>query len=146
VIKDAGAQDEWLHFDEGLGPPPPSRYFDSKILLGNGLDSNQDTGGIRIRFGLGRMRRGGGGLDALQQEAGALGVERVVGDAHGDLGDGDADGLGTEERREDEGSGASGSALVVGGWALGMVVKAERLAAEGEGAAAVAGGVGVGAA
>ena len=84
-------------------------------------------------------------MDALQQEAGALGVERVVGDADGDLGDGDADGLRGEERRKDEGCGGAGGAPA-GGWARRVVVEAERLAAQGEGAAAVAGGVGVGAA
>ena len=91
------------------------------------------------------MRRGSGVLDTLQQEAGALGVEGAVGDADGNLGDGDADGLGAEERREGEGRGAADGALAAGGWALGVVVVAERLAAEGEGAAGVAGGVGVGA-
>jgi len=87
----------------------------------------------------------GGGLDALEQQAGALGVERVVGDAEGDLGQCDLDGADVREHREAEGFLALGDAGAAGRRARRVVVIAEGLAAESEGAAAVSGGMGVGA-
>jgi hypothetical protein len=84
---------------------------------------------------------GGGCLEALQQQAGAFGVDGVVGDAQGDLGEGDLDGAETGEHREGERGLGGGGAGVAGRRARRVMVVAELLAAESEGAAAMAGGV-----
>jgi hypothetical protein len=88
---------------------------------------------------------GGGAVAAAEQEFGALHVELVGGDAAGELGDGELDGGAVFERRQDEGGvgidqGLLGGGGVAGGEgvARGVVVVAEVLLAEGEGAAAVA--------
>ena len=83
----------------------------------------------------------GGCLEALQQQASAFGVECVVGDAKGDLGEGDLDGAAAAERREGESGFGVGGAGVAGRRARGMMVVAELLAAESEGATAMAGGM-----
>ena len=62
-------------------PLPPG--FDSKIFSTHDLDLNQDM----LLILSGRMSDGGG-LQALQEQAGAPGVERVVGDADEDLREG----------------------------------------------------------
>ena len=83
----------------------------------------------------------GGCLEALQQQASAFGVECVVGDAMGDLGEGDLDGAATGEQGEAERGLGVGGAGVAGRRARGVMVVAEMLAAESEGAAAMAGGM-----
>jgi hypothetical protein len=83
----------------------------------------------------------GGCLEALQQQASAFGVECVVGDAKGDLGEGDLDGAATGEQGEAERGLGVGGAGVAGRRARRVMVVAELLAAESEGAAAMAGGV-----
>ena len=83
----------------------------------------------------------GGCLEALQQQASAFGVDGVVGDAHSDLGKGDLDGAAAAERREGESGFGVGGAGVAGRRARRVMVVAELLAAESEGAAAVAGGM-----
>jgi hypothetical protein len=83
----------------------------------------------------------GGCLEALQQQASAFGVECVVGDAKGDLGEGDLDGAATGEQGEAERGLGVGGAGVAGRRARRVMVVAELLAAEGERAAAVAGGM-----
>lgn len=82
----------------------------------------------------------------MQQQAGAFGVEGVVGDAQGDLGKGDLDGAEVADHREGERGLGGGGAGVAGRRAGRMVVVAERLAAESERAAAMAGGMEMGAA
>jgi hypothetical protein len=88
----------------------------------------------------------GGCLEALQQQTGAFGVEGVVGDAQGDLGEGDLDGAATGEQGEAERGLGVGGAGVAGRRARRVMVVAELLAAEGERAAAMAGGMEMGAA
>jgi hypothetical protein len=83
----------------------------------------------------------GGGLQELEQQAGTFGVERVVGDAQGDLGKGDLDGAEIDEHREGEGFGRGGVARAMRGWPGGVMVVTELLVAEGKGVAAVAVGV-----
>jgi hypothetical protein len=82
----------------------------------------------------------------LEEEAGAFDVEGVVGDSHGDLGEGDLDGAPVDGYGDAERGGAGRVGGAAGEWPLGVVVEAEGLATEREGAAAVAGGVEVGAA
>jgi hypothetical protein len=88
----------------------------------------------------------GGCLEALQQQASAFGVECIVGDAQGHLSKGDLDGAATAKRREVERGFGGGAAGVTGGRARRVMVVAELLAAESEGAAAMAGGMEMGAA
>ena len=83
----------------------------------------------------------GGCLEALQQQASAFGVEGVAGDSHSDLGEGDLDGAAAAERRERESGLGVGGAGVAGRRARRVMVVAELLAAESEGAAAMAGGM-----
>jgi hypothetical protein len=83
----------------------------------------------------------GGCLEALQQQASAFGVERVVGDAQGDLSKGDLDGAATGEYGEGERGFGGGAAGVAGRRARRVMVVAELLAAESEGATAMAGGM-----
>ena len=86
----------------------------------------------------------GGDLEAVEQEAGAAGVELVEGDAGEDLGDGALDAGAVFDEREVEGAAASFSlAGVADGAAGGVVEVAERLVAEGDGAAAPSVGVDV---
>jgi hypothetical protein len=88
----------------------------------------------------------GGCLEALQQQASAFGVEGVAGDAHSDLGEGDLDGAAAAERREGESGFGVGGTGVASWRARRVVVVAELLATESEGAAAMAGGMEMGAA
>jgi hypothetical protein len=87
----------------------------------------------------------GGGLQTLQEQAGPLGVERVVGDAEDDLCQGYLDGAAIRDNGKSEGLLSGGAVPAAGVRTRGVVVETKRLAAEGIGAAAVAGGVSVGA-
>ena len=88
----------------------------------------------------------GGGLQTLQEQAGPPGVERVVGDAEENLSQGYLDGAAIRDHGKNEGFFSGGVTPTAGVRTRGVVVETKRLAAEGVGAAAVAGGVGVGAA
>jgi hypothetical protein len=88
----------------------------------------------------------GGYLEELEQQARAFGVEGVVGDAPGDVGEGDLDGAQVAEDGETERDRAGGGAGAASGWARGVMMETKLLAAEREAAAAVAGGMEVGAA
>ena len=83
----------------------------------------------------------GGCLEALQQQPSAFGVEGVASDSHSDLGEGDLDGAATGEQGEAERGLGVGGAGVVGRRARRVMVVAELLAAESEGAATMAGGM-----
>ena len=87
----------------------------------------------------------GGGLQTLQEQTGPPGVERVVGDAEDDLSQGYLDGAAIRDHGKNEGFFSGGAVPAAGVRTRGVVVETKRLAAEGVGAAAVAGGVGVGA-
>jgi len=71
-------------------------------------------------------------LEALQQQAGSLGVERVVRDTDRDLGKRDLDGLAVNQDRQGEWLGAGRAAEDSGGRTRRVVVIAEPLAAQGE--------------
>ena len=99
-----------------------------------------------LGLGDGFWEVGGGYLEAVEEEAGAAGVEVVGGDAVEDFGEGELDGGAVFERADGEGGLVAAAAveLVLGDGAAGGVVEvAERFGAEGGGAAAVAGGMDV---
>jgi hypothetical protein len=100
------------------------------------LDDGVDLAGV----GIGRVRGAavrihaaevvGGEFDAVEDEAGALGIEGVGGDAGEDVGEGEMDGGVVLERGEGE-DGLVGDLAEVFGGAVGVVmVVAEALAAE----------------
>jgi hypothetical protein len=100
------------------------------------------AGGLFDEFGVGGGRFGeveAGDLEAVEEEAGAAGVDVVGGDALEDLADGVLDG-GTVFREGDfEGGAAAPAGAGVGcGFAGGVVVVAEVFSAEAWAAAAVA--------
>ena len=123
-----------------VDPPPPSPpAFDSKILLGKRLRFESGYGFDLRLIGFGRMGRGGR-LEALEEQGAALGIEGIVRDANGDLGEGDLDGTEVDEHGEGKRRRCCDARPASRG-TRGMVVVAELLAAEGQGAAAAAGGV-----
>ncbi len=82
---------------------------------------------------------GAGGLEAVEEEAGAAGVDVVLGDAAEDLADGVLDGAAVFGHGEVEGAAAAAAGGgVVDGAAGGVVVVAEGLLAQGGAAAAAA--------
>jgi hypothetical protein len=122
------------------------RFVDDDVF-GYVLERDGVGGGLRRR-GAGLRREGAeGDLEAVEDHAGALEVDGVVGDGVHDLGDGGADGfavLGFGEIEEPD-AGAAGAG-VGDGAAGGVVVVAELLGAEAGAAAAAAGGEDVAAA
>lgn len=81
----------------------------------------------------------GGRPETVEEEAGAFGFERAVGDADEDLGDGELDGGAVFGEWEFEANVVDGEpAWRAGAWAGGVVEVAEVFLAEGWGAAAVA--------
>ena len=107
------------------------------------MGGDQACSGVQTgsgKSGAGHCREVGfGHLEDGEEEAGAFGVEGVVGEAADDLGDGDLEIFGIEDGGQIEGSaGGRGSA---GRAAGGVVEEAELLAAEGGRAARLAGGV-----
>jgi hypothetical protein len=111
----------------GGGISPPERSL-GEAPAGCGVDS---------------MEVEGGDVEAVEEEAGAFGVEGVGGDAGEDVGDGVLDDVGVLEGREDEDGVEGVLAEVFWGFAGGVVEVAEAFAAEGGGAAAAAGEVDV---
>jgi hypothetical protein len=100
------------------------------------------AGGLFDEFGLGGWRFGeveAGDLEAVEEEAGAAGVDVVGGDALKDLADGVLDGGTVFRERDFEGGAAGFTGAGVGcGFAGGVVVVAEIFSAEAWAAAAVA--------
>ncbi|MCU1226239.1 MAG: hypothetical protein JWQ42_4332, partial [Edaphobacter sp.] len=121
----------------------------SEGAVGGVEDDLFDRGfGLRGVFVAGRFAGGGGSgsgqvragdLEAVEEEAGAFGVDLVGGDAAQDFADGELDGGAVVGQREVEVS-LAGAALVrvFDGAAGGVVVVAELLVAEAGAAAAVA--------
>ena len=99
-------------------------------------------GGFFDDFGLGGLGFGeieAGDLEAVEEEAGAAGVDVIGGDALEDLADGVLDGGAVFGERDLEGGAAGSTGVAVGrGFAGGVVVVAEVFAAEARAAAAVA--------
>ena len=113
------------------------------------LDDLFDGGGGGGGFGIAGLAGEveAGDLEAVEEEAGAFGVDGVLGEALEDLADGDLDGGAVFGVREGEGGlAAAAGAGVGGGRAGGVVVVAEFFAAEGGAAALAAVGVDVAAA
>jgi hypothetical protein len=100
------------------------------------------SGGLFDEFGLDGLRLGeveAGDLEAVEEEAGAAGVDVVGGDALEDLADGVLDGGLVFRKRDLEGGAAApAGARVLCGFAGGVVVEAELFSAEAGAAAAVA--------
>ena len=85
-----------------------------------------------------------GGVDSVEEQTGALGVELVAGDKREDLGEGELDaGKIVEVGHFEVVGGGMDSTVAWAGAAGGVVVVAELLSAEGGRAAAAAGGVDV---
>ncbi len=122
------------------------------IFLEFGFGGEKAVGGVEddlfdVRLGLGLVRGSGGGfgevlegdLEAVEEEAGAAGVELVAGDAGEDFADRELDGGAVFGHGEGEGSLAGAAAAeVLDGFARGVVEVAEGLAAEAGRAAAAA--------
>jgi hypothetical protein len=98
------------------------------------IDHLDVAGGIFVLFGFGVLEVDAGDLEAIEQEAGTLGVDLVAGDPGEDLADGELDGGVVFEDGEVE---VGGVGLVGGGFAGGVVVVAEGFVAECGTAAAV---------
>ncbi len=101
-------------------------------------------GGVAARVWLGLWFFGKGGvgdLEAVEEQAGAFGVDVVVGDALEDFADGVQDGGAVFEEREVEGGAAAATLLWLGyRFSGGVVVVAELFVAEAGAGAAVAAG------
>jgi hypothetical protein len=103
------------------------------------FDDGVDFGGFGVGFGSGGAPEvEGGEVEAVEEEAGAFGVEGVGGDAGEDVGDGVLDDVGVFEARDGEDGVEGVLAEVFGGAAGGVVEVAEVFAAEGGRAAAAA--------
>ncbi len=107
------------------------------------MGAGSDPSGAWMGHAADSMEVEGGDVEAVEEEAGAFGVEGVGGDAGEDVGDGVLDDVGVLEGREDEDGVEGVLAEVLGGAAGGVVEVAEAFAAEGGGAAAAAGEVDV---
>ena len=131
--------------EEELGEAPAGSAvaefgFGGEVAVGGVVGDLVD--GVGRGFGLGGAGEvGAGGLQAVEQEAGAAGVDVVTRDAADDLADGVLDGGAVLGHGEVEGAAAAAAGFgVLDGAAGGVVVVAEGLAAEGGAAAAVAAG------
>jgi hypothetical protein len=104
-----------------------------------GIEGEVVDGGLGSFAGRGFGEVQAGGLERIEEQAGAAWVEVVGGDALDDLADSGLDGAAVLDEREVEG-GAARLALVrvLRGVASGVVVVAELLVAEADGAAAAA--------
>ena len=94
--------------------------------------------GIACRLGGLAGEVGAGYLEAVEEEAGSLGVDLVVGDAEEDLADGELDGGAVFGHGEVEGVAVLAGARILYGAAGGVVVVAEIFLAQAWAAAAVA--------
>jgi hypothetical protein len=132
---------ELFEHDAGEGPGAAffavfglGREWAEGLVGDDAVDHLDVAGGVFVLFGFGVLKVDAGDLEAVEEEAGAFGVDLVARDAGEDFADGELDGGVVFEDGQVEVWGRLGAS---GGFAGGVVVVAERFAAKRGAAAAV---------